>query len=118
MTIQTLLIMFWNGEPSRCWMIVFVWSLTTGMFSAFPIWVTHAIWFWSCVWLLGDSFTLLADLDDTNHQLQKARIGLDIQTAAKIDNLEQHLKAYIMCADMRHALRHPPHYRTTRSHSE
>ncbi len=98
-------------------MVMFTWSLTTGMFTPLPFWATHAIWFWSCMWLLVDSFTLLNDLDDTKKQLQKAKDGLDLQTAEKIDCLERHLKTYIMCADMRHALTTQPRYRTTRSHS-
>lgn len=118
MTLETIQRMFWNGELSRCWMIMFVWSLTTGMFSTIPLWATHSIWFGLSIWLLVDSFILLTDLEEANRQLQKARIGLDIHTAARLDSLEQHIKAYILCADMRHALRAPPKYRTTRSHSE
>jgi hypothetical protein len=98
-------------------MILFVWSLTTGMLPAIPIWITHTIWFGTSVWLLFDSFNLLNDLDDATRQLQKTHTELDIHTAAKIDTLERHLKAYILCADMRRTLQQPPKHRPSRSHS-
>jgi hypothetical protein len=98
-------------------MILFVWSLTTGMICTIPIWISHAIWFGTSIWLLFDSFNLLNDLDETTRNLQKTRTELEIHTAAKIDALERHLKAYILCADMRRALQQPPNYRPTRSHS-
>jgi hypothetical protein len=118
MTSHPLSRMFWNGELSRIWLIMFLWSLTTGMFATLPFWVTHAIWFWSSIWLLVDSFTLLNDLDTANKALAKAREGLDVQTAERLDCLERHIKAYVLCSDMRYALTERPKKSISRSHSE